>query len=114
MNPSLSGGLASIELDPLIYVITHDPLQNNLEDLGPSISDVDSFMTQLGNVTFVNAIIAKNRETIMANFQRDNISAFGFGRPPPLDILDPTHPLFGRLPPPIGPFDLNDLFFILR
>ena len=48
----------------------------------------------------------------MENFLRDNVSVFGFGRPPPLDISDPTHTLFGRFPPPIGPSDPNDPFFI--
>ena len=45
----------------------------------------------------------------MTNLLRDNVGIFGFGRPPPLDISDPTHPLLGRLPPPIGP---SDPFFI--
>ena len=46
----------------------------------------------------------------MENFQRDNIGAFDFGRPPPL--LDPSHPLFGQLPPPIGPYDPNHPLYI--
>ena len=29
-----------------------------------------------------------------------------------MDISNPTHPLFGRLPPPIGPSNPNDPFFI--
>ena len=58
----------------------------------PSPTDIEAFMNQPGNVVLVNAIIDKNKETIMANFQRDNIGAFDFGRPPPL--LDPSHPLF--------------------
>ena len=46
----------------------------------------------------------------MANFQRDNVGAFNFRRPPPLS--DPTHPLFGKLPPPIGPANPNHLLYI--
>ena len=63
------------------------------ENAMPSPIDIEAFMNQPGNAVLVNAIINKNKETIMANFQRDNVGAFDFGRPPPL--LDPSHPLFG-------------------
>ena len=48
----------------------------------------------------------------MENLLRDNVSVFGFGRPPSLAIFDPSHPLFGRFTPPIGLYDPNDPFFI--
>jgi hypothetical protein len=67
-------------------------------------------MNQPGHATIVNAIIDKNRETIMANFQHDNIGAFGFGRPPPLDTSDPTHPLYGMVPPFTNTFEPNNPF----
>ena len=50
----------------------------------------------------------------MVNFLRDNVSVFGFGRPLLLDIFDLSHPLFGRLPAPIGPSDPSDPFFVLE
>lgn len=74
----------------------------SLEKAMPSPDDIEAFMNQCGNVVLVNAIIDKNKETIMANFQRDNVGAFDFGRPPPLS--DPSHPLFGQLLPPIGSY----------
>ena len=59
----------------------------------PSSTAIEVFMNQPGNAVLVNVIIDKNKETIMANFRRDNVGTFDFGRPPPL--LDPSHPLFG-------------------
>lgn len=67
-------------------------------------------MNQLGHATIVNAIIDQNKETIMANVQCDNISTFGFGRPPPMDMTDPTHPLYGMVLPFTNTFDPNDSF----
>lgn len=69
------------------------PPSSSQEKATPSPNDIETFMNQLGNAVLVNAIIDKNKETIMANFKRDNIRAFNFGRPPPLS--DPSHPLFG-------------------
>ncbi len=71
----------------------------------PSCTDIEAFMNQPRNAVLVNAIIDKNKETIMANFRRENVGTFDFGRPPPLS--DPSHPLFGQLPPPIGSYDPN-------
>ncbi len=112
MDSSLSSSSSSAKSYPSILTVTHDPPPQNLEELGPSL-DIDTFMHQLGHMTIANAIIGRNRETIMVDFLRDNVGVFGFGRPPPLDIYDPVHSLFGRLPPPIGPFDPSDPFFIL-
>ena len=67
-------------------------------------------MNQPGHATIVNVIIDRNRETMMENFQRDNIGAFGFGRPPPLDASDPAHPLYGMVPPSFSALDPNDPF----
>ena len=67
-------------------------------------------MNQLWNVILINAKIEKNKEKIMTKFQRDNIWAFDFGRSPPLS--NPTHPLFGKIPPPIAPNDLNHILYI--
>ena len=58
----------------------------------------------------MNAIIEKNKETIMANFQKDNTRASDFENPTPLS--DPSHPLFGKIPPSIGPKNHNNLFYI--
>ena len=64
-------------------------------------------MNQPGHATIVNAIIDRNKETIMENLLRDNVGLFEFGRPPPVDITDPTHPLFGWQPPQVEPADPN-------
>ena len=64
-------------------------------------------MNQPGHATIVNAIIDHNKETIMANFLQDNVGLFEFGRPPPIDITDPAHPLFGWQPPQVEPADPN-------
>ena len=82
----------------------------NPENATPSPFDIEAFMNQPGNALLVNAIIDKNKETIMANFQRDNVRVFDFGRPPPFS--DPSHPLFGMLPPPIGSYDRNHLLYV--
>ena len=58
-------------------------------------------MNQPGHATILNAIIDRNKETIMVNFLRDNVGLFEFGRPPPFDITNPTHPLFGWQPPQV-------------
>ena len=68
------------------------------KDPGSSI-DIKTFMNQLGHASIVNAIIDRNKETVMANFLRDNVGLFEFGHPPPIDIIDPTHSLFGWKPP---------------
>ena len=56
----------------------------------PSCTNIEAFMNQPGNAVLVNAIIDKNKETIMANFRRKNVGTFDFGRPPPLSY--PSHP----------------------
>ena len=38
------------------------------EQAMPSPTDIEAFMNQPGNAVLVNAIIDKNKETIMANF----------------------------------------------
>ena len=43
----------------------------------------------------------------MENFLRDNVGLFEFERPPPIDITDPTDPLFGWQPPQAEPTDPN-------
>ena len=67
-------------------------------------------MNQLGNATLVNAIIDKNINTIIEKFQKDKIEEPNFENPIPL--LDPSHPLFGKLPLPIGPNDPNHPLYI--
>ena len=52
-------------------------------------------MNQPSHVTIVNAIIDRNKETIMENYVRDIVGAFDFGCPSPTNISDPAHPLFG-------------------
>lgn len=71
-----------------------DQPSKNPGELGSSI-DIEAFMNQPGHATIVNAIIYKNKETIMENFLLDNVGVFEFGRPPPLNITDLAHPLFG-------------------
>ena len=80
--------------------------------LGANTLYIDVFMNQPRHTTIVNAIIDRYRETIIVNSLIENIGVFGFGRPPPLHIYDHVYPLFWRLPPPIGPSDWNDSFFI--
>ena len=46
----------------------------------------------------------------MENFQKDKIEEPNFENPTPL--LDPSHPLFGKLPLPIGPNDPNHPLYI--
>ena len=67
-------------------------------------------MIQPGNATLVNSIIDKNKDTIMENFQKDNVGAFNFGKPTPL--LDLMHLLFRKLPPPISLDDPNHPLYI--
>ncbi len=43
----------------------------------------------------------------MENFLRDNVGAFEFGFPPPINISNPTQPLFGWKPPQMEPADPN-------
>lgn len=81
------------------------PLQN-LQEMGSSI-DIEGFMNQPGNATIVNAIIDRNKETIMENFLTENVGSFEFGRPPPSDITNPNHPLFGWQAPQPEPPDPN-------
>ena len=64
-------------------------------------------MNQLAHANIVNAIINLNKETIMENFLRDNVGVFKFGHPPPIDIKNPTHPLFGWQAPQVEPVDPN-------
>ena len=90
---------------PLITPPSYSP-----EKATPSSTDLEAFMNQPGNAVLVNAIIDKNKEMIMENFQRDNVGAFDFGRLPPLSLS--SHPLFGKLPPPIGSSDPNHPSYI--
>ena len=69
-------------------------------------------MNQLGNATLVNAIIDKNLNTIIANFQKYKIEELTFANPIPPS--NSSHPLFGKLPPPIGPDDPNHPLYIPR
>ena len=96
MDPSVSGGLTSTQLDLMASMITYDPPPHNPKDLEPSLLDIDAFMNQPRNVILVNVIIDRNRGTIMESFQRDIVGGFGFERPPPLEITYPTYPLFGK------------------
>ncbi len=97
--------METYHLDPIASLPLSTQPSFSPENTIPSPTDIEAFMNQPGNAVLVNAIIDKKKETIIANFQRDNIGAFNFGRPPPLS--DPSHPLFEQLPPPIGSYDSN-------
>lgn len=47
----------------------------------------------------------------MENFLRDNVGTFDFGLPPPTNIIDPKHPLFGWQPPSTRSSIPHDPFF---
>ena len=94
MDPSHSGNTSRVHPYPVESIVPSDPPPQTPEDPGSSI-DIEAFMNQPGHATILNAIIDRNKETIMENFLRDNVGLFEFGRPPPIDITDPTHPLFG-------------------
>ena len=106
MDPSQSGNTSRAQPYPIVSITSSDPPPKTPEDPGSSI-DIEAFMNQPGHATIVNAIIDRNKETIMENFLRDNVGLFKFGRPPPIDITDPTHPLFGWRPPQVEPVDPN-------
>ncbi len=72
------GTLANTQPDAKATIITLDPLENP-KDMGPSPLDIDALMNQPEHATLFNYIIDRIRETIMVNFQRDNVSVFGFG-----------------------------------
>ena len=113
IDPSHSSSTSRLEPYPIISMMQPDPPLQIPEETSSSI-DIDAFMNQPGHATIVNAIIDRNKETIMENFLRDNVGAFEFGRPPPIDISDPTHLLFGWQPPSVGSSILNDPFSSLN
>ena len=106
MDPSHSGNTSRYQSYPIVSMPPSDPPLQTPEDLGSSI-DIEAFMNQLGHATIVNVIIDRNKETIMANFLRDNVGAFESGHPPPIDITNPTHPLFGWQSPQVELEDPN-------
>ena len=106
MDPSHSGNVSRAQPYPVVSMTQSDPSPQNLEEPGSSI-DIEAFMNQPGHATIINAIIDRNKETIMENFLRDNVGVFEFWRPPPIDIIDPTHPLFGWQPPQVEPINPN-------
>ena len=93
-----SGNTSHTQSYPTVSITPSDPPPQTPDDLGSSI-DIEAFMNQPGYATIINAIIDRNKETIMENFLRDNVGLFKFGCPPPINITDPTHPLFGWHPP---------------
>ena len=90
-----------------------DPPMQIPEETGSSI-DIDAFMNQPGHATIVNAIIDQNKEITMKKFLTNNFCTFDFGCPPPTNILDPTHPLFGWQPPSVGSFIPHDPFSLVK
>ena len=94
MDPSHSSSTARAQPYPIVSMTPPDPPPWTPKERGSSI-DIDAFMNQPGHATIVNAIIDQNKETIMENFLRDNVGAFEFGCPPPTNIIDHAHPLFG-------------------
>ena len=101
---------AGAPLDPVIPISTHNPSPSTSAKLGPSPQDIEAFMNKPGNATIVNAIIDENINTIMEKFQKDKIEEPTFANP--ILLLDPSHPLFGKLPPPIGHDDPNHPLYI--
>ena len=83
MDPSQSGNTSRAQPYPVVSITPSDPPPQTPEDLG-SFIDIEAFMNQPGHATIVNAIIDRNKETIMENFLRDNVGLFEFGRPPPI------------------------------
>ena len=110
MDPSHSSNITQAQPYPIVSMMPPDPPPKIQKETCYSI-DIDAFMNQPGHTTIVNAIMDRNKETIMENFLRDNVGAFDFGCPPPINILDPTHPLFGWQPPFIGSYGPYDPFF---
>ena len=112
MDPYPISSLVGTPLDRITPTSTHNPSPSTPTRLRPSSQDIEEFMNQLGNATLVNAIIDKNLNTIIANFQKDKTTEPDFENPIPLS--DPSHPLFGKLPPPIGPDDSKNSLYITR
>ena len=68
MDPYPTSSSIGIPLDPVTTANTHNPSPSTPAKLGPSPQDIEAFMNQLGNANFLNAIIDKNLNTIIANF----------------------------------------------
>ena len=67
MDPSQSGNTSRAQLYPTVSITSSDPPPKIPEDPG-SFIDIETFMNQPGHATIVNAIIDRNKETIMENF----------------------------------------------
>ena len=102
MEPYPISSSSSAPLDLVTPISIHNPPPSTPKKLGPSPQDIEAFMNHPRNATLVNAI--------MENFQKDKIEEPTFENPTLLS--DPSHPLFGKLPPPIGPDDPNHLLYI--
>lgn len=106
MDPSHSGNTSQAHPYLMVSMTPSNPPPQIPEELRSSI-DIEAFMNQLGHATIVNAIIDQNKETIITNVLRDNVGVFEFGRPPPIDITDLNHLLFGWQPPQVEPANQN-------
>lgn len=113
MDPSLSSSMVWAQPYPIVLEAPADLPSQTPKETCSSI-DIDSFMNKLGYMTIVNTIIDRNRDTIMENILRDNVVTFDFGCPPPIDILDPTHPLFGWKTPSTMSSILHEPFSLLN
>ena len=112
MEPYPTSSTIGAHLDLVTPINICNPPPLTLEKPRPSPQDIEAFMNQLGNATLVNAIIDKNINTIMENFQKDKIEEPNFESL--ILLLDPSHRLFGKLPPPIGLDDPNHPLYIPR
>ena len=105
MDPYPTSSSAGPPLDPITPISMYNTSPSTPTKLVPSPKDTEAYMNQLGNATLVNAIIDKNLNIIIENIHKDKTKEPVFVNPIPL--LDPSHPLFGKLPPPIGLDDPN-------
>ena len=105
MDPYPTSSSIGIPLDPVATASTHNSSPSTPVKIGPSPQDIEEFMNQSKNATLVNAIIDKNLNTIIANFQKDKIEEPAFTNTIPLS--DPSHPLFGVPITPIEPIFAN-------
>ena len=67
MDPSHSSNTSQAQSYPVVSMMPSDPPPQILEEPGSSI-DIEAFMNQPSHTTMVNAIIDRNKETIMENF----------------------------------------------
>ena len=111
MEPYPTSSLASAPLDLMTPISTCNPPPSTPKKPGPSPQDIEAFMNQLENVTLVNAIIDKNINTIMENFQKDKIEKPDYENPTPL--LDPSHPFLESFHHQLGLMILIILFIYL-